>query len=64
MLEYKNGAYLVLPGMISLIISDKKILSLIEGLATLKLVDMKVSVRLFTCQPSNPRVRRHQYINL
>ena len=35
MLEYKNGSYLVLPGMISLIVSDKKIFSNI-GLDNLK----------------------------
>ena len=42
--------------MTSLIVSDKKILSLIESLTTLNLVDVKVSVRLFTYQLSNPRV--------
>ena len=56
MLKYNNGSYLVLPGMISLIVSDKKILSLVESLTILNLVDVKVSVRLFAYQPLNPQV--------
>ena len=56
MLEYNNGSYFVLPGMISLIVSDMKILSLIESLTILNLVDVKVSVRLFAYQPLNPQV--------
>ena len=72
MLKYNNGSYLVLPGMISLIIPDKKILSLVESLTILNLVDVKVSVRLFTYQPLNPRVylkmclqfQKHQKRNL
>ena len=48
MLEYQNGSCLVLSGMKSLIDSDKKILFLIESMATLSLVDLKVFVRLFT----------------
>ena len=39
MLEYKNWSYLVLPGMIPLIVSDKKILYLIESLTTLKVCE-------------------------
>ena len=44
----QNESYLVLPRKISLIVSDKNILYLIESLTTLNLVDLKVSVRLFT----------------
>ena len=51
---------------------DKKILYLIESLTILNLVDVKVSVRLFTYQPLNPRVylkmclqfQKHQKRNL
>ena len=60
MLEHKNGSCLVLPGMKSLIGSDKKILILIESMATLSLVDLKVLVRLFIYQSSKPQIPRDE----